>query len=65
MNLENKYKKNNGFLDILVEQEKNGAYIGYDQFFNQVEIKSSSDIIGDWIRIEDYEVSQNVNTAIF
>jgi MiaB-like tRNA modifying enzyme len=64
-NFRKQMKKNNGFLDILVEQEKNGLYIGYDQFFNQVKIKSSNDIIGDWIKVKNYKVELKVNQAQF
>jgi len=56
-------QKNNTPLDILVEQKKDNAYIGYDQFFNQIQITSNEDIIGDWIRIENYEVCDIINKA--
>jgi len=59
------FRKNNKPLEILVEQEKNGVYLGYDQFFNQIEITSSHDIVGDWIYLEDYEVNKKINRGRF
>ncbi len=52
-------------LDILIESQKNEIYTGYDQFFNPIEVSSKSDIIGDWIVCEDYEVKENINVSKF
>ncbi|MCK5294304.1 MAG: tRNA (N(6)-L-threonylcarbamoyladenosine(37)-C(2))-methylthiotransferase MtaB [Arcobacteraceae bacterium] len=52
-------------LDVLIEQNKIGKYIGYDQFFNSIEIESQSDIIGDWIYLPNYEVDKKINKALF
>ena len=58
-------KENNKTLEILIEQEKNGKYIGLDQHFNQIEVESSVDLVGDWIFIDDYEVKAKNNVAKF
>jgi MiaB-like tRNA modifying enzyme len=52
-------------LDILVESGKDGIYKGYDQFFNTMQIKSKSDLVGDWVRIENYEVQEEFNSSSF
>jgi MiaB-like tRNA modifying enzyme len=58
-------KENNKTLEILIEQEKNGKYIGLDQHFNQIEVESSVDLVGDWIFIDDYEAKADKNVAKF
>ena len=52
-------------LEILVESVKNGKYLGLDQFFNQIEIDSPVDLVGDWVFIDDYEVKADKNVARF
>ncbi len=52
-------------LDILIESVKDDIYTGYDQFFNQVEIKSDTNLVGDWINIDDYEVKDKCNVSNF
>ena len=52
-------------LDILIESQKDGIYTGYDQFFNPIEVTSHSDIVGDWIVCEEYEVKENNNVSQF
>ena len=59
------FRKKQNFLDILIEQNKNGKYIGYDQYFNPIEIQSHSDIVGDWIHVNNYEVLKEINKARF
>lgn len=44
---------------------KNGKYIGLDQFFNQIEIDSTADLVGDWVYINDYEVKADKNVTRF
>lgn len=58
-------KENKKTLEVLVEQEKNGKYIGLDQFFNHIEIDSAVDLVGDWVYIDDYEVKANKNVTRF
>ncbi len=50
-----------GVLEVLFESEKEGLYEGYDQFFNKISVRSSEDIRGEWIHIENYEVSKEQN----
>lgn len=60
------FRKNNTKpLEVLIESYKNGKYIGLDQFFNQIEVQSSVDLVGDWIFLEDYEVGLEKNVAKF
>lgn len=58
-------KANKTPLEVLIEQEKNGKYIGLDQFFNQIEVESSADLVGDWIFLEEYNVKDSGNVAKF
>ncbi|DAB28590.1 MAG: tRNA (N(6)-L-threonylcarbamoyladenosine(37)-C(2))-methylthiotransferase MtaB [Sulfurimonas sp. RIFOXYD12_FULL_33_39] len=50
-----------GNLDILVESEKEGLFVGYDQHFNKILIDSDEDLIGNWVNLEDYEVKKESN----
>jgi len=52
-------------LEILIEQEKNGKYIGLDQFFNKIEVESQTDLVGDWIYIDNYKRNEEYNVAKF
>ena len=62
-NIEFRRKQTN--LDILIESVKNDKYTGYDQFFNSMEIESDTDLIGDWINIDKYEVKDKINVSKF
>lgn len=52
-------------LDVLVEEFKEGHFMGYDQFFNKVIIKSERDLLKEWVSITDYEIQQEANYARF
>ncbi len=52
-------------LEILIETQKNNIYTGYDQFFNKIEISSDTDLVGNWVYIDDYEVKSKNNVAKF
>jgi len=52
-------------LDILVESKKDGIYKGYDQFFNSIEIKSDTNLVGDWVQISKYDIEDKYNSASF
>ncbi len=52
-------------LEILIQEYKNGSYIGLDQYFNKIEVQSEVDLVGDWIFINDYKVKANTNVAKF
>ncbi len=58
-------KENTKTLEVLIEQKKDGKYIGLDQFFNQIEISSEVDLLGDWVYIDDYEAREQRNVARF
>lgn len=58
-------KNNTQKLEVLIESVKNGKYIGFDQFFNSLEINSPVDLVGDWVFIDDYEVKADKNVARF
>ncbi|MEA2050263.1 MAG: tRNA (N(6)-L-threonylcarbamoyladenosine(37)-C(2))-methylthiotransferase MtaB [Campylobacterota bacterium] len=59
------FRKKQNNLDVLIESLKDDTYIGYDQFFNPIEISSKTDLIGDWIKVENYEVKDKVNVSKF
>lgn len=52
-------------LDILVETKKDNIYTGLDQFFNKIEITSNTDLVGDWVKIENYKIEGQINVAKF
>lgn len=58
-------KANTAPLEVLIEEYKNGKYIGLDQHFNKIEVESKADLVGDWIFIEDYKAEVNGNVAKF
>lgn len=55
-------------LEVLIESKKdntNDTYVGYDQFFNKVEVQSDSELIGDWIYLDNYNVIGDLNVSRF
>ena len=52
-----------GELDVLIESYKSGLYHGLDQHFNKIVVKSDEDLLGNWIKISDYEVMKEYNYA--
>ncbi|SFV57339.1 tRNA-t(6)A37 methylthiotransferase [hydrothermal vent metagenome] len=58
-------KSHNKNLNILLENGKNGIYQGYDQYFNRVEVRSSDDLSGNWVLLENAIVQGSKNVAIF
>ncbi len=51
------FRKNHKIpLKVLIEEEKNGYYQGFDQFFNKVLVKSQDNLIHQWITIDEYEI---------
>ena len=48
-------------LEVLVESEKDGAFIGYDQHFNKIIINSDEDLLGNWINLSEYDVREESN----
>lgn len=57
--------KNKKRLEVLVEEKKDDFYIGFDQFYNKVFVKSDNDISKEWIEIGDYDVRESGNYAEF
>ena len=58
-------KKNTKPLEILIESYKNGKYFGLDQHFNQIEVESEVDLVGDWIFVDEYKAEVDKNVARF
>jgi threonylcarbamoyladenosine tRNA methylthiotransferase MtaB len=55
-------------LEVLIESKKDKSddiYIGYDQFFNKVEVQSLEDLVGNWIYLENYQVKDKINVSRF
>ncbi|MCF6201375.1 MAG: tRNA (N(6)-L-threonylcarbamoyladenosine(37)-C(2))-methylthiotransferase MtaB [Hydrogenimonas sp.] len=50
-----------GALEILVESEKDGRYIGLDQYFNRVEIECDRDLRGEWLCLDSFEAAKEGN----
>ena len=50
-------------LEVLIEQEYQGAYSGYDQYFNKIEVSSSEDLTGNWITLNHATAKGNKNVA--
>ncbi|MEA3383101.1 MAG: tRNA (N(6)-L-threonylcarbamoyladenosine(37)-C(2))-methylthiotransferase MtaB [Campylobacterota bacterium] len=66
--IENKnyeFRKKQNTLEILVESKKDNIYTGYDQYFNQIEIHSDTNLVGDWIELSNYEVKDKTNVSKF
>lgn len=56
-------KRNRVALDVLVEDKKDGFYVGYDQFYNRVWIKSKKNIQKEWVTIGSYDVKEEGSYA--
>ena len=57
-------KKNKKDLDVLIENKKDDFYIGLDQFFNKISLKSENiKLKGNWVNIKNYEVLEKNNYA--
>jgi len=52
-------------LKVLVENQKNGFYEGYDEYFNKMVIESNLDLTHQWINIDNYEVKKENNFCKF
>ena len=52
-----------GELQVLLESEKDGLFIGHDQHFNKIVVESGDDLLGNWINVENYEVRGEFNYA--
>lgn len=56
-------KNHTGELDVLIESKKDGLYHGLDQNFNKIIIDSKDDLLGNWIKVSNYEVGEEYNHA--
>ncbi len=56
-------KSHNRYLQVLVEEHKDGYQVGYDQYYNRVYIDSPLDLEKEWVEIELAEVRQEGNFA--
>lgn len=56
-------KSCNQELEVLIENEKDGLFHGFDQFFNKIVVKSDEDLVGNWLNIANYEVLEENNYA--
>ncbi len=52
-------------LAILIEDGKDEIYRGYDEFYNPILVKSSSDIKHNWILVENADIKEDKNYAIY
>lgn len=50
-----------GELEVLIENQKDDLYTGYDQHFNKIVVSSNEDLVGNWINIQDYEIEKEYN----
>ncbi len=57
-------QKNRVSLSVQVESYKKGVFVGYDQFYNPVHIKSEKNLLKSWQNIEDYEIKEERNEAV-
>ncbi|MBV5279573.1 MAG: tRNA (N(6)-L-threonylcarbamoyladenosine(37)-C(2))-methylthiotransferase MtaB [Campylobacteraceae bacterium] len=52
-------------LEVLIEEQKEGYYVGYDQYYNKVLVKTNRDILKEWITLTTYETKMEANYAQF
>lgn len=50
-----------GELEVLIENEKDGSYHGFDQHFNKVIVESNEDLVGNWINVQNYTAKGDSN----
>ena len=50
-------------LMVLVEEQKGGYQIGYDQFYNKIHLQSDIDFTKEWVSIENVDVKEEGNFA--
>lgn len=58
-------QKNHTNLKVLIENEKDGLYRGYDQYYNPVTVDSNKDIKHNWIEFESAKVFEKVNHVLY
>ena len=50
-------------LEVLIEGGKEGAYFGFDQYFNRIRVTSTEDIRANWVYLNDVTVGELGNEA--
>ena len=58
-------KRGNKTLEVLIEEFKEGYFVGFDQFYNKIRIKSDKDLQNEWLLIDKYDVKKDMNYAKF
>jgi hypothetical protein len=56
--------KNKKELFVHIEDEKNGYFTGYDQYYNKTYLKGNFNK-GEWIKVKNYEVKDYGNVKEF
>ncbi len=60
------FRKNNTTpLKVLIEEFKEGYFIGLDQFFNRIKVKSDKNIDKKWIVLNNFTAKKDMNYANF
>ncbi|GAX88148.1 conserved hypothetical protein [Lebetimonas natsushimae] len=47
---------------VHIEEKKDGYFVGFDEYYNKMKIKSDRNLKGAWVKVKDYEVKE-VNYA--
>ncbi len=58
-------KKHNKNLTVLIEDGKDGVYRGYDEYYNLVAVESKEDLKHNWILLDEVNVKEDKNYAIY
>lgn len=59
------FRQKKALLKILIEEQKEGFFTGFDQFYNRIFIKTAQNLNGKWISVNKYEPKKEGNYAIF
>jgi len=58
------FRKEKKEVFVHIEEEKNGFFQGFDEYYNKMLIKSNKNLKGEWVRVKNFEVKE-VNYADF
>ena len=58
-------KEHNSKLEVLLEKGRDGVYHGYDQYYNKIEVKSQDELSSTWVFLDNVEVEESKNVAIY
>jgi MiaB-like tRNA modifying enzyme len=59
-----KFRQNKQELEVLIEQKKHDFFIGYDQYYNKLKIKSNTNLLKKWINTKQYETKEDYNLGL-